>query len=91
MFNSKAHRGLATLDATKRAEISAAGGRAAHAAGTAHEYDRDEAIEAGRKGGLATSADRAHMVSIGRLGGLKRAANARQYRADSRTTASVEI
>lgn len=46
-------RGFAALDADKRRAISAMGGRAAHAAGTAHRFTSDEAQAAGRKGGSA--------------------------------------
>ena len=35
----------------KQREIASKGGRAAHAKGTAHEWNSDEAREAGRKGG----------------------------------------
>jgi uncharacterized protein len=36
--------------------ISRLGGQAAHRLGVAHEWDRDEAIAAGRKGGLISAA-----------------------------------
>lgn len=52
------------------AKIASLGGVAAHAAGTAHEFDSAEAVEAGRKGGLSISRNREHMRAIGRLGGL---------------------
>jgi hypothetical protein len=39
-------------------EIARRGGKAAHAAGTAHEFTPDEAREAGRKGGKAFQARR---------------------------------
>ena len=39
-------------------DICQRGGRAAHAAGTAHQFTPDEAREAGRKGGRATHAKR---------------------------------
>src|SRR6201999_2756796 len=48
------------------------GGRAAHAKGTAHEFDSGEAREAGRKGGMAVSRNRDHMAAIGRRGGEAR-------------------
>lgn len=53
---AKRPRGFATLSPAQRREISARGGRAAHLAGTAHEFTRDEAIAAGSKGGKATHA-----------------------------------
>ena len=44
-------RGFASMDDEKQRTIAAEGGRAAHAQGTAHEFDSEEAREAGRKGG----------------------------------------
>lgn len=41
------------MNSNKRREISSKGGKAAHAKGTAHEWSREQAREAGRKGGLA--------------------------------------
>jgi len=42
----------------KRREIARKGGKAAHSAGTAHEFTSEEARVAGRKGGRATHAKR---------------------------------
>jgi general stress protein YciG len=52
--------GFAAMDPKKVAEIASRGGKAAHRAGTAHEFARgsDEAREAGRKGGHAVHAKR---------------------------------
>lgn len=47
------NRGFASMDEDKQRAIAAEGGRAAHAQGTAHEFDSEEAREAGRKGGQA--------------------------------------
>ena len=47
-------RGFAAMDPKIVTEISSKGGKAAHAAGTAHEWNREEAQEAGRKGGRAS-------------------------------------
>jgi len=55
---AKKRRGFAVMDPKRVSEIAAKGGKAAHAAGTAHEFSRDEAREAGRKGGYATHARR---------------------------------
>lgn len=44
-------RGFASMDREKQRAIASRGGRAAHEKGTAHEWTRDEAREAGRKGG----------------------------------------
>ena len=46
-------RGFAAMDQTRVKEIASKGGRAAHAAGTAHQFSADEARNAGRKGGMA--------------------------------------
>lgn len=54
----KKRRGFAVMDPKRVSEIASKGGKAAHAAGTAHEFSRDEAREAGRKGGYATHARR---------------------------------
>jgi uncharacterized protein len=51
-------RGFAAMDRKLVSEIARKGGKAAHTAGTAHEFTSDEAREAGRKGGRATHAKR---------------------------------
>src|SRR5436305_9838700 len=51
-------RGFAGMDAERQRQISAEGGRAAHRKGTAHEFDSEEAREAGRKGGQASGGSR---------------------------------
>src|ERR1700733_6212663 len=51
-------RGFAAMDRTLVSEIARKGGKAAHSAGTAHEFTSDEARDAGRKGGRATHAKR---------------------------------
>jgi general stress protein YciG len=50
---STANRGFAGMDPVKRARIASKGGKAAHEKGTAHEWTREQAKAAGRKGGLA--------------------------------------
>jgi general stress protein YciG len=65
------------MDRERQREIARKGGRAAHQKGTAHEFTKDEARAAGRKGGERVSVDRAHMSRIGRLGG-KHSAGRRQ-------------
>ena len=65
-------RGFASMDERKQREIASKGGRAAHAAGRAHEFTTDEARKAGQKGGEAVSQDRQHMAEIGRKGGEAR-------------------
>jgi uncharacterized protein len=73
----KSARGFASMDAAKQKEIASKGGRAAHAKGTAHEFDAGEARAAGRKGGMAVSRNREHMAMIGRRGGEARGQRAR--------------
>lgn len=51
-------RGFAAITVEERKRISSLGGKAAHAAGTAHEWNGEEAKEAGRKGGSASQAKR---------------------------------
>lgn len=58
------------MDPVRAREIRSKGGRAAHEAGTAHEFTSEEAREAGRKGGRSVSRDRTHMQVIGKKGGL---------------------
>ena len=64
-----ANRGFAAMDPEKQRRIASEGGRAAHRQGVAHEWSRDEAKEAGRKGGQIVSRNREHMSEIGRKGG----------------------
>lgn len=52
-------RGFGAMDPQRQREIASLGGRAAHRNGTAHQFDSDEAKEAGRKGGLARKANAA--------------------------------
>lgn len=71
-MTGKSKRGFASMDPERQREIASKGGRAAHEKGTAHEWSRDEARTAGRKGGEVVSRDRAHMAAIGREGGEAR-------------------
>jgi len=54
----KRPRGFAAMDRKLVSEIARKGGKAAHSAGTAHEFTSEEARVAGRKGGRATHAKR---------------------------------
>ena len=65
----RSQRGFASMDKERQRQIASQGGRAAHAQGTAHEFNSDEARAAGRKGGEMVSQNRAHMSEIGRKGG----------------------
>ncbi len=55
-------RGFAAMDRKLVSEIARKGGKAAHSAGTAHEFTSEEARVAGRKGGRATHAKRRKQV-----------------------------
>lgn len=48
---TKKPRGFAVMTREQRSAIASLGGRAAHAKGTAHEWNRETAAAAGRKGG----------------------------------------
>jgi general stress protein YciG len=63
------NRGFASMDPEQQRLIASKGGKAAHQLGVAHEFNSEEAREAGRKGGEAVSRDRGHMAQIGRKGG----------------------
>ncbi len=43
------NRGFASMDPDKQREIASEGGKAAHEKGTAHEFDSEEAREAGKQ------------------------------------------
>jgi general stress protein YciG len=51
-------RGFAAMDPNLVSELARRGGKAAHRAGTAHQFTSDEARIAGRKGGIASQAKR---------------------------------
>lgn len=51
-------RGFAAMPRERVSQIASAGGRAAHAKGTAHQFSAEEAREAGRKGGTAAHVSR---------------------------------
>lgn len=57
------------MDPERQREIAAAGGRAAHQAGTAHTFTSEEARRAGRKGGQASrGGNRSRRAEEGREG-----------------------
>ena len=80
--------GFASMDQEKQREIAHKGGKAAHEKGTAHEFNSEEARQAGRKGGQRVSANRDHMIEIGRLGGMK---SAERRRHSIVTTVAAEM
>ena len=69
--SNRDRRGFASMESEKQRRIASAGGRAAHQRGSAHEFNPEEAREAGRKGGQQTSRNREHMAEIGRRGGAR--------------------
>lgn len=58
METRKERRGFASMSREKQREIASKGGIAAHEKGTAHEWTKDEAKAAGRKGGQASRGGR---------------------------------
>ena len=58
-------RGFAAMDPKKQREIASKGGRAAHLHGTAHEWDSNEARQAGRKGGASGHRDESESLASG--------------------------
>ena len=48
---SSGNRGLASADQETRERVASEGGKASHEQGTGHEWNSQEASEAGRKGG----------------------------------------
>lgn len=51
-------RGFSGMDPERQRAIASRGGKAAHKKGTAHQWSRKEASEAGQKGGTATAKKR---------------------------------
>lgn len=51
---AKSRRGFAAMSPERQREIASQGGRAAHQQGVAHEWNKDEARAAGKKGGQAS-------------------------------------
>ncbi len=58
----KERRGFASMDRKKQRDIASKGGKAAHHKGNAHEWTREEAQEAGRKGGQASRGGRGRLI-----------------------------
>lgn len=68
-------RGFASMDAEKQRAISSKGGRAAHRSGNAHEFDSQQAREAGRLGGRARAANARRRMQAENGGGNERTAH----------------
>lgn len=58
----KQRRGFASMSPEKQRAIASLGGKAAHQAGTAHEWTRETAVLAGRKGGQISRGGRGRLV-----------------------------
>lgn len=54
----KSRRGFAAMSPERQKAIAAKGGRMAHRLGRGHIWNREEAIEAGRRGGKASRGGR---------------------------------
>ena len=52
----RGQQGFASMPKEKQREIASKGGKAAHEQGTAHEWDSEEAADAGRRGGQKRAA-----------------------------------
>jgi general stress protein YciG len=68
--NNTHRRGFASMDRDRVRSIASSGGKAAHQKGTAHEFNPDEAREAGRKGGKARAANRLIERGMGGIMGI---------------------
>jgi general stress protein YciG len=55
---TKQRRGFAAMDPARQRELASRGGRASHAKGTGHEWNRDAARNAGKAGGIASGVSR---------------------------------
>ena len=82
-------RGFASMDREQQRAIARKGGQAAHKAGTAHKFDRNEARRAGKKGGQAVARDRKHMAAIGKKGGVARGLAMKEVAANAANEAAV--
>ena len=60
---AKADRGFRHMDPATQRAIASLGGTAAHRKGTAHQWTKEEAREAGRKGGKAQKTRRRPTVT----------------------------
>ena len=54
----RSRRGFAAMSPERQREIASQGGRAAHEQGVAHEWNKDEARAAGKKGGQVSGVKR---------------------------------
>lgn len=52
------NRGFGSMTPARQRKIASEGGKVAHQQGVAHEWTKEEAREAGRKGGMASHRNR---------------------------------
>jgi len=69
------NKGFAAMTVEQKREIASAGGKAAHAKGSAYKFNTLTAKEAGKKGGKTVSQNKEHMSIIGQKGGQARSRN----------------
>ena len=62
MEKKKDGRGFAGMSPEKQRQIASKGGRRAHIKGRAHEWDKEAARAAGRKGGLVSHGGRGRLI-----------------------------
>jgi general stress protein YciG len=60
----KSRRGFAAMSPERQREIASKGGKAAHAQGTAHEWNSKSAADAGRKGGQVSRGGRGKEIRV---------------------------
>lgn len=82
----KPRRGFAAMDPATLRAVCSQGGKNAHAHGTAHRFNPEEASKAGKKGGARVATDRAYMAAIGQRGGFAK----RGYRERQAAQQNVE-
>ena len=60
----KSKRGFASMSEDRKRKIASMGGKAAHKAGTAHQWDQKAASLAGAKGGKASRGGRGKLPAV---------------------------
>lgn len=69
----KKPRGFQVMSKERQKEIASMGGKTAHEMGVAHEFTREQARKAGRKGGLARAAKRRAAQALRKLNAASQA------------------
>ena len=60
----RSKRGFASMSPERQKQIAALGGKAAHKAGTAHQWDSQAASVAGKKGGHVSRGGRGKLPEV---------------------------